>query len=161
MTPDQLAHARWTATRWTAPGWASRGVSDQEHLMGVTLLAMADYAQELRVKFAGCCTDCDGHGNTSDPETNGKCWTCRGTGHPHDGPCMADTTVFEIRREANGATWSLTVNGKFEVASSNDTLVKERLAELLLKLDQPAKVHATLVDNDSLTARRARLEAGS
>lgn len=32
----------------------------------------------------GCCTSCDGNGvSASSPETNGLCWDCRGTGHPH------------------------------------------------------------------------------
>lgn len=35
----------------------------------------------------GCCDDCDGKGTSPDPVTNGQCWTCRGTGHPHTGPC--------------------------------------------------------------------------
>lgn len=32
-----------------------------------------------RLEASGCCQDCDGTGN--------DCWTCRGTGHPHEGSC--------------------------------------------------------------------------
>ena len=38
----------------------------------------------------GCCTPCEGWGlggPASGPDTRGRCWECRGTGHPHDGPC--------------------------------------------------------------------------
>jgi hypothetical protein len=36
----------------------------------------------------GCCGACDGRGHDiSAPETGGLCWDCRGTGHPHLGPC--------------------------------------------------------------------------
>lgn len=32
----------------------------------------------------GCCSACKGTGCSNDPETNGRCWDCRGTGHPHE-----------------------------------------------------------------------------
>lgn len=44
----------------------------------------------------GCCTDCDGFGvDASSPETGGRCWSCYGTGHVHEGPCIdiADRVV--------------------------------------------------------------------
>ncbi len=44
----------------------------------------------------GCCTDCDGFGvDESSPETGGRCWSCYGTGHVHEGPCIdiADRVV--------------------------------------------------------------------
>lgn len=31
-----------------------------------------------------CCAACKGTGYSGDPETNGLCWDCRGTGHPHE-----------------------------------------------------------------------------
>lgn len=31
----------------------------------------------------GCCSACDGTGTAYDPTTSGRCWDCRGTGHPH------------------------------------------------------------------------------
>lgn len=44
----------------------------------------------------GCCTDCDGHGtDDSAIESNGRCFSCYGTGHLHEGPCVdiADRVV--------------------------------------------------------------------
>lgn len=45
--------------------------------------------KDLGVKIKqGCCGHCDGYGgDASAPETGGMCWDCRGTGHPHTGPC--------------------------------------------------------------------------
>ena len=49
-----------------------------------------EYANRAFMKGAlwareqGCCTSCDGSGRTDTPDTNGHCWDCRGTGHPHD-----------------------------------------------------------------------------
>jgi len=37
--------------------------------------------------YRGCCDTCGGTGKSYDPDTNGLCWDCRGTGHPHDGKC--------------------------------------------------------------------------
>lgn len=39
----------------------------------------------IRWRFhRGCCTACGGTGvDPSSPETNGQCWDCYGTGHPH------------------------------------------------------------------------------
>lgn len=46
----------------------------------------------LDPKVDGCCPDCGGSGvSEADVETNGGCWTCRGTGHPHEGPCEPET----------------------------------------------------------------------
>lgn len=46
---------------------------------------------EVRTALAGgtetehpaCCGSCNGTGNSGDPQTNGLCWDCRGTGHQH------------------------------------------------------------------------------
>ena len=38
----------------------------------------------------GCCSSCSGTGSGgpgAGPETNGRCWDCRGSGCAHDGPC--------------------------------------------------------------------------
>lgn len=44
----------------------------------------------------GCCPDCDGTGYADNRTTSGLCWTCRGTAHPHDGPCESpDRTTGE------------------------------------------------------------------
>lgn len=32
----------------------------------------------------GCCYVCSGTGVSGDWETNGMCWDCRATGHPHE-----------------------------------------------------------------------------
>jgi DnaJ-class molecular chaperone len=31
----------------------------------------------------GCCDTCNGTGRVMDPDANGLCWDCRGTGHLH------------------------------------------------------------------------------
>lgn len=46
--------------------------------------------RELRPRrLTGCCDSCGGTGTSDDASTSGKCWDCRGTGHPHDGVCPA------------------------------------------------------------------------
>lgn len=35
----------------------------------------------------GCCTRCGGTGASGDPDANGQCSDCLGTGHAHLGPC--------------------------------------------------------------------------
>lgn len=42
------------------------------------------------IRRNGCCGNCDGFGvDPSAPETGGRCWDCRGTGHAHTGRCRS------------------------------------------------------------------------
>lgn len=45
----------------------------------------------------GCCSGCNGTGVTCDPETNGLCWDCRGTGCAHPDPCTSSATMTKKR----------------------------------------------------------------
>jgi hypothetical protein len=58
----------------------------------------------------GCCGHCDGFGSDpSAPETGGLCWDCRGTGHPHLGPCggWERFAAWCHRQELNALSWTL------------------------------------------------------
>lgn len=46
--------------------------------------------------MAGCCTACKGSGVSGDIETNGKCWDCYGTGHPH--PPTFECWILEVKQ---------------------------------------------------------------
>jgi hypothetical protein len=35
-----------------------------------------------------CCSGCEGTGYSGEPEANGLCWDCRGTGCAHPDPCQ-------------------------------------------------------------------------
>lgn len=37
----------------------------------------------------GCCPSCDGTGASGEECTNGACWDCQATGHPHIGRCRS------------------------------------------------------------------------
>lgn len=37
----------------------------------------------------GCCPMCDGTGASGEECTNGACWDCQATGHPHVGRCRS------------------------------------------------------------------------
>jgi hypothetical protein len=58
--------------------------------LSVKARRLADRSIALLTPFLpGCCTSCGGLGVTSDaPETGGRCWDCKGTGHPHVGACV-------------------------------------------------------------------------
>lgn len=46
--------------------------------------------------MTGCCDSCNGTGKAMDASTNGLCWDCRGTGHPHDRECKPPYTMDYI-----------------------------------------------------------------
>ena len=52
----------------------------------------------------GCCTACAGTGVSGDAETNGKCWDCLGTGHPHE-PTF-ECWIIEVKERKNAWYYS-------------------------------------------------------
>lgn len=49
----------------------------------LAMLIKDEWKRWRRKRCKGCCSTCDGTGGSMDPETNGRCWDCRGTGHQH------------------------------------------------------------------------------